>query len=443
MFGSIANLLDVREKMTIERELIDFVKKKKSKTSLKDRLVMPQLLECLEPDIMKVYQEKINNNLDEYDDSFAMSAPDQIFYLEFFMTTAMLKTYQVAHPSAVTSECLSELFSVETNSQTPDFRPEVTVCCDLCLLNFPTLGKEDILYLNKNVFKKQLEDNFMDPQIKMIDVFNFDNYNNSDDGDSLKSSNIGTNMINNDLNSIVSDIDSNHESDIDSNHESDIDINQESDIDINHESEIDILDSSIYNPFASMDDASDEECFIFNPFLQSSGEEGSKEEQGTSTCSICDKRFSESEFVSMHIKMFHSPDIYGNPDPRIKLNYVENGDVSINSIIFQDKKKCLVQNNSDQIFKRKKLVTTENVSKRRQTTSMEPVSKKKQTTNMEKGLKMKCTTNMKQLPKKKQTLCMEQQVNKRSLRLTELNKQTREQREIRFRAVNKKKSLFK
>ena len=42
-----------------------------------------------------------------------------------------------------------------------------------------------------------------------------------------------------------------------------------------------------------------------------------------------------------------------------------------------------------------------------------------------------------------QPICMEQQVYKRSHRLTELNMQTTKQREIRSRAVNKKKSLFK
>ena len=97
--------------MDLDPELVRFVKLKKSKTSVQDRLVIPDILECLEPEIKKVYSEKLDAEGDEFDCNFAMSGSDQIFYLDFFLTTAMLKTYMTAHPTAAVSECLPELFS--------------------------------------------------------------------------------------------------------------------------------------------------------------------------------------------------------------------------------------------------------------------------------------------------------------------------------------------
>ena len=164
-FNSISNELNVCDKMEIEPELCNFVKEKKLKENLQDRFSYPDLLDCLEPAIKKLYCIRLHEEEDEFECSFGANF-DQQFFLNYFTPTAMLKTYMAVHKSASVNECLPELFSIGGGSATLDLFPEVTGVCGLCAGNsFGNLkSDDDISNSNKLVILKQFENKFMDPK---------------------------------------------------------------------------------------------------------------------------------------------------------------------------------------------------------------------------------------------------------------------------------------
>ena len=382
--------------MNLDPELVRFVKLKKSKTSVQDRLVIPDILECLEPEIKKIYSEKLDAEEDEFDCNFAMSGSDQIFYLDFFLTTAMLNTYMAAHPTAAVSECLPELFSNAKNSQTPNLIPEVTILCDLCVGDFPSLclSSQQITNLNRNVFKRQIEHAFIDPKIR-LNLFDYDS-NDEDSYESYKNNNISHNSSKNII----------YESYDHGIEESDFS---------------DISDSHVFNPFAIQDVVIEEDSCIFNPFVPSNAPEVTNEQSSSAMCTICGKYFSENDFVIMHVKMFHSHDI---TEEVLKLKYCDAGEALISSFIVQEKK---VQ----QSTKKKNSSKTEQVAKSKPVASKEQAYSKRQMKEVP----------QQELSKRKKETYLRQKSNELQ-RQSVVEDNTRDQKETRSRAEKKRGKLF-
>ena len=119
--------------MVVDPQLISFIQMKKSKSSLKDQFTPTDLLDCLEPEIKKLYAVKIEDERDEFDCTIAaMTGPEMVFYSYRFLPTALLKTYAKLHNSTPTSECLEDLFSIGAGAETVSLFPEIMGICDLC-----------------------------------------------------------------------------------------------------------------------------------------------------------------------------------------------------------------------------------------------------------------------------------------------------------------------
>lgn len=234
MFQNISSELNVYGEMEVEPELVTFVKEKKAWTSLKDQLFIPELLECLEPHIKQLYDLKLDDNKSEFDYEFCTSGVDQLFYMDYFITTAMLKTYMMAHPSARISECLPELFSLGASSATEDLFPEVTVLCSLCIGDVENLTDNNVLTVNKNVLKMQYEHKFMKPKLESEKSYDFE---------------------------------------LQSNSKSDVSFNNDAvceQFPTQFMEDIEIIDTEIFNPFAPKIEADyEDDSLIFNPFVAS------------------------------------------------------------------------------------------------------------------------------------------------------------------------------
>ena len=95
-----------------------------------------------------------------------MSGKDQIFFIKYFLPSAMLKTYQAVHKTASVIECLNDLFSLGSGSVTYDLFPEVVGVCCLCAGTFENLrSDESISDCNKFVIIKQFENSFKSPNL--------------------------------------------------------------------------------------------------------------------------------------------------------------------------------------------------------------------------------------------------------------------------------------
>ena len=165
-FDSIKTDLGVSGKMFVDKELYKFVESKSKKDNLQERFSLPDLLDCLEIPIRKIYDELLDEEKEEFDENFAMSGEDQIFFIKYFLPSAMLKTYQAVHKTVSVTECLNDLFSLGSGSATYDLFQEVVGVCCLCAGSFDNLtSAERISDCNKFVIFKQFENSFKSPNL--------------------------------------------------------------------------------------------------------------------------------------------------------------------------------------------------------------------------------------------------------------------------------------
>ena len=315
MFHSIANEMDVKEVMQIDTEIVTFINMKKSKEVHKEKLSLPDLLDCLEPELRKLYKEKLDDKQDEFDCKFAMDPQDQLFFLHFFTPVAMLKTYLKAHPSLSVSDALPELFTLGSGSETEDLSEEITVFCDLCIDSddFNIVCEENISAINKVVFIKQVEDRFRYPGLFLHKPLSesFDSEAESVQSEEHSFGNFNPLEINDGVSSDNAE---------------------------------DIKDDSfeIFNPLVNVNaEADNDECFeIFNPLAiedEKDKEQKLKEEMVHSNiCKVCNKRFSKDSFLKLHWKLFHSSRMEG--DQKLKLQYIDKGEELLESFLVHEKR---------------------------------------------------------------------------------------------------------
>ena len=380
MLDAISPELDVDGVMELEPELVKFVKDKKRKTAHQDRLYLPDLLECLEPVIRDLYQQRLDNQKEEFDCEFATSMVDQMFYMDYFVTTAMMKTYLKAHPTAILGECLIDLFSLGGSSETYDLFPEIVVICHSCSDGLGELSDEDICSLNKMVLKKQIEHKFMDPK-----------HWDKSDRTSL------------------------------SNKSSEVFVESK-----------ELSDLTIFNPFAQRKgEQSEEDCSIFNPFIAGNEIEVSDEKRDF-VCDICGKSFSESEFINMHNKLFHH--IKKN-DNVLKLRFIDNGENLMNSFIIEEKriqKEC----------RRKEGTQNHQNVKRDQEIKKQQEIKNHMKSKKQEIKKHQEITQQQQQEIKQQQQIKKQQGPKRSLRQKEIKQNVTSKRETNKETKKNRKRLF-
>ena len=289
------------DKMQCDRDLVDFVNSKKSKTCLKDQVSFPDFLDCLMPEIKDLYSVRLDEAKDEFDCSFAMSGKDQIFFLNFFIPTALLKTYIKVHNTTSVSECLPELFSIGASSATQDLFPEVTGICTKCagdyFQNLRDLSDEEICNVNKLIIKTQFEHRFMDPKLfgQSLDDSPI-KLNRSESSDSFKSKTKAVSV--GDCEMSAGDQD--------------------------NFAEENNSDFCILNPFSARDEV---DFQVFNPFAaqKSTLEDNETElqEGQTFSCELCSKQFSENDFVLMHKRIFHPSISIESYDPKNQEKKVE------------------------------------------------------------------------------------------------------------------------
>ena len=362
-FNSISGELNVRGKMKVPQELRVY-RRTKTKSLKEQFILMPELLECLDTEIKEKYSNLLQENREdpEYDFGHAISGEDQLFYTNFFAPIALLKAYMNLHTDLKITDCLPELFKIGGNSKTSNLSPEVTVLCSLC----SDESDETILQINRIVIQNQFAHKFTDPKFFKLLHFNslsdeIENLCCFEDHDGAKHSDdrTGRSSFLSDDEPLVQSVESaevrvkinkleeatkkDHFPEV-TNSETVFELKKtqeqiEMETSENHiakfESESNDIEEEdfcldIYNPFSSKVDLN---FTIFNPFIQASGEEN---DDKIFLCDMCSKQFSDSEFVTMHKKLFHK---MGHPEKRLKLKYVEMADTSIKSLVFDNNKR--------------------------------------------------------------------------------------------------------
>ena len=79
-FETVKCDLDVAGRMAIDPVLKTFMCNKRSKTNLKDQFSPTDMLDNLSGPILTLYNLKLEDQMDEFDERFAMTGPEQNFY---------------------------------------------------------------------------------------------------------------------------------------------------------------------------------------------------------------------------------------------------------------------------------------------------------------------------------------------------------------------------
>ena len=166
-FETVKCDLDVAGRMDEDPVLETFMCNKRSKSILKDKFAPTDMLDNLEGEILKLYNLKLDDQMEEFYERFAMPGGDQNFFVNVFFPTAMLKTYSKVHELTPISECLEDLFTIGAGSETDDLFPEVHGFCEECVGDFidGDTSSADVIYLNIKVLKGQMDDGFRHPKL--------------------------------------------------------------------------------------------------------------------------------------------------------------------------------------------------------------------------------------------------------------------------------------
>ena len=168
-FDNISNNLDVKESMSIEEDLQQFLQSKFKKASLKNMFSISPLLDFLEDDIRKLYHVKLDTRLDTMEDEFNQTdvfdrmKPEDVTHLEkVFMPAAYFYTYLEKHSGAARLDLMNDIFTLGSGSRTASLFPEVTGICDKCSNNaeLSNVSETNIDSYNRGLFKLQLKHRF-------------------------------------------------------------------------------------------------------------------------------------------------------------------------------------------------------------------------------------------------------------------------------------------
>lgn len=341
-FETVKCDLDVAGRMDIDPVLETFMCNKKSKSNLKDKFSPTEMLDNLDAEIRNLYNLKLDDQMEEFDERFAMTGADQNFYVNVFFPTAMLKTYSKVHELTPISECLEDLFTLGAGSETDDLFPEVHGICEECVGDFidGDTSSAEVIYLNIKVLKGQMDDGFRDPKlVRMWNDFVGESKNTPkpdnvekmqkvkhlhQTGDNLQA---GLTKFH-DIEFIKSTKDNG------SQNEQDCNVEDEKTEEITEPNTNEVL---VYNPFAKN---LLKGLTVYNPFVKkncTSELEVRKEVNHAYSCKVCGKQFTEEEFVEMHTKLFHegSRNLGSeNPSGIVQLKYIDSCDTMITSFHF-------------------------------------------------------------------------------------------------------------
>ena len=265
LYHQVKSKLETKETMIVDESFVAFLDSKFAETGLKKVFKIPELLEHLEVQVRKYYDNLLmerDEKIDEFSfEFFGCTQPaDLTFYKKRFLPAALLYTYELKHPETDQRELMKDLFTIGSGAMTMDLSPEVTgLCMDCCQERVPekTLNLMEVSRINLSVFIAQKADKFCSDMKRDSDT--------SEDEDSA---------VTKEASYLV-------------------DENLESLLDTKSDSAGGKLSVFEFNPFevsleTSPDILVDESEIVRNH-----------------VCHYCQKAFSREEFVSLHIEILH------------------------------------------------------------------------------------------------------------------------------------------
>ena len=311
--------------MEIVPGLEPFMKFKKSRTDPQEQFAPMDELTCLNQEVLNLYRIKLEEKMDEFDESFAMSGKDQNFYLNIFYPSALLKTYMKVHYSTEVSECLEDCFTLGSGSCRDDLIPEVTGVCQNCIKDHFEDMDTDLSSINLGVLRSQIKHEFGNPKLsqkKCPDVV------------APTVSSVLSQPGLSDPALIVSTPRHGFSPPLTTltNLQEQGQVGLEPDAKLPVE-DTDLEEFSLYNPFSTKS-VHEEDIKIYNPFLEASTNKDldKKEVKSGYSCDICGKNFSQLSFIDMHITLFH-------PN-RVLLKYVDSAETMMTTFHKESSPRC-------------------------------------------------------------------------------------------------------
>ena len=250
---AVSNKLGLRhEKHLYDEKLVKFLMKKRKSDRVEDQVVILDIFNPILPHIFDLYEEKLRSKSDdEFDTNVivkGMPTEDGMFYEKYFLPCCLFLMYQewLKFNDCQGGDSMADLFTIGSGSATIYLIPEVHGLCLKCAPQvggrFVCMNSSEISKFNEIVFKRQKNDNFMNRIMR-----NMHEYSNSSEDEM-------------NCNPFDSDVD-----------------------------EISVGDRYQYNPFESSASDNDNN-FNLDGF----------------DCSHCFQSFPGEEFLSLHMKIFHS-----------------------------------------------------------------------------------------------------------------------------------------
>jgi hypothetical protein len=329
MFETVRDELGIAGEMEIVPGLEAFMKFKKSRTAQQEQFAPMDELTCLDQEVSKLYRIKLEEKMDEFDESFAMSGKDQNFYKNIFYPSALLKTYMKVHYSTEVSECLEDCFTLGSGSCRDDLIPEVTGVCQYCIKDHFEDMDSDLSSINLIVLRSQIKHEFGNPKLsqkKCPDVVAPTVFSESSQPD-LSDPALIVSTPRNGVSPPITTLNTFQEQE---------QVGLEPDAKLpaeDMERDTDLEEFSLYNPFSS-NSVHEEEIKIYNPFLEAriNKDLDKKEVKSGYSCDICGKIFSQLSYIDMHMTLFHSN--------RVLLKYVDSAETMMTTFHKESSPRC-------------------------------------------------------------------------------------------------------
>ena len=329
LFETVKCDLGIAGEMEIVPGLEAFMKFKKSRTSELEQFAPMDELTCLDQEVLKLYRIKLDEKIDEFDESFAMSGKDQNFYKNIFYPSALLKTYMKVHYSTEVSECLEDCFTLGSGSCRDDLIPEVTGVCQYCIKDHFEDMDSDLSSINLIVLRSQIKHEFGNPKLsqkKCPDVVAPTVFSKSSQPE-LSDPALIVSTLGHGFSLPLTTLTTLQE-------QEQVDLEPNAKLPAEDmEGDTDLEEFSLYNPF-STNSVHEEEIKIYNPFLEASTNKDldKMEVKSCYSCDICGKFFSELSFIDMHMKLFH-------PN-RVLLKYVDSAETMMTTFHKENSPRC-------------------------------------------------------------------------------------------------------
>ena len=329
MFETVADELGIAGEMEIVPGLEAFMKFKKSRTAQQEQFAPMDELTCLDQEVLKLYRIKLEEKMDEFDESFAMSGKDQNFYKNIFYPSALLKTYMKVHYSTEVSECLEDCFTLGSGSCRDDLIPEVTGVCQYCIKDHFEDMDSDLLSINLIVLRSQIKHEFGNPKLsqkKCPDVVAPTVFSKSSQPE-LSDPALIVSTLGHGFSLPLTTLTTLQE-------QEQVDLEPNAKLPAEDmEGDTDLEEFSLYNPFSTKS-VHEEEIKIYNPFLEASTNKDldKKEVKSGYSCDICGKIFSQLSYIDMHMTLFHSN--------RVLLKYVDSAETMMTTFHKESSPRC-------------------------------------------------------------------------------------------------------